>query len=148
MFVVTLPASAAAYPKAFALRAASAGANVLEIRGDLTPDVAAFDSSLPLLVSPRGTGEALINKLKPSFVDLELEEILEIPKNVTIIRSFHDHEETPTITELLNIVKNLLATKPDIVKIATMIRSYDDLRTLDTLHHEIPSTQKPNILSY
>ena len=146
MFVVTLPASAAAYPKAFALRAASAGANVLEIRGDLTPDVAAFDSSLPLLVSPRGTGEALINKLKPSFVDLELEEILEIPKNVTIIRSFHDHEETPTITELLNIVKNLLATKPDIVKIATMIRSYDDLRTLDTLHHEIPSSQKRIIL--
>ncbi len=146
MFVVTLPASAAKRPQEFAKKAKTAGAQLLEIRGDLTPDVSVFDSPLPLIVSPRGTGSTLIKTLKPSFIDLELNEIVEVPAGVTVIRSFHDREKTPDLTELQKIANDLLATKPDIIKIATMIRSYDDLRTLDALHQQIPSSQMRVIL--
>ncbi len=132
MFVVTLPLSAAKDPKTFALRAKSAGADVLEIRGDLTPDVAAFDSPLPLLISPRHTGPILMKNLKPSFIDLELDEGMEIPKGVTVIRSFHDHEKTPPLIDLLKIAERL--DSGDIVKLATFVHSYDDVRTLMELH--------------
>lgn len=118
----------------------------MEIRGDLTPDVAAFESPLPLLVSPRGTGMQLIKELKPAFVDLVLEEKLEVPSGISVIRSFHNHEKTPAIAELKKIAASLMELKPDIIKIATMIRSYDDLKTLDALHKEIPLSQKRVIL--
>ena len=41
MFVVTLPA--ATEPNAYASRALAAGAGMLEVRGDLCPDLPAFD---------------------------------------------------------------------------------------------------------
>lgn len=146
MFVVTLPSSASKQLQTFAERAKAAGADVLEIRGDLTPDISPFESPLPFLISPRGTGSKLLKNLNPSFIDLELNETVEIPNDITVIRSFHNHEKTPPLAELQKIAATMLATKPDILKIATMIRSYDDLRTLDALQKEIPSSQKRIIL--
>ncbi len=54
MFVVTLPASAVSDPLEFAIKAKAKGADILEIRGDLTPNVKAFESPLPLLLALRG----------------------------------------------------------------------------------------------
>ncbi len=146
MFVVTLPLSAAKNPRACALRAKTMGIDMLEIRGDLTPEVSAFDSPLPLLIAPRKKGMQMLATLKPRFVDLELGEAMAVPSNVTVIRSFHDHTRTPDPPELQNIVRALLSTKPDIVKIATKIQSYADLQTLDALHGLLPNDQKRIIL--
>ncbi len=144
MLVVTLPLSAASDPLAFALRAKQTGAQVLEIRGDLTPDVATFVSPLPLLVSPRGTGAALIERLEPAMVDLEEQENLNLPKNVTTIRSFHDYTGTPI--DLGEIANRLLALQPNILKIAVTISSYADLSRLLALQDQLPQKQKRVLL--
>ncbi len=138
MFVVTLPPSAAFDPLIFAKTSKLAGADILEIRGDTTPDVAAFDSPLPLLLALRGADTGMIERLRPSYVDLELhEQDIELPLWVTRIASFHDYECTPTLVQLRSIVTNLLEHKPAIVKIATTINSYADLAILDALQREI-----------
>ncbi len=163
MFVVTLPASATTDPLSFAEKAKAAGADVLEIRGDLTPDMQTFESPLPILWSPRGSQKIF----KSAYVDIELHE-LPLPLTPSprergndsaqsplppveegaggwrTVRSFHDYEKTPE--DLQSIVDQLLATKPDILKIATMIRSYDDARRLLALHDHLPSSQKRVIL--
>jgi shikimate dehydrogenase len=149
MFVITLPSSATKDPKAYAERAASAGADILEIRGDLTPDVQEFDSPLPLLVSPRRSGKKLIEQLKPQYIDLELDENCElsiINSSLLIIRSFHDHEKTPSLDELKEIAEQLIALKPDIIKIVTTINSYLDIVALTELRNSLPKDLKHVIL--
>lgn len=136
MFVVTLPPSAAKDPTVFARRAKEAGADILEVRGDLTPGVRAFPSPLPLLVSPRGAGRAFCKRLKPTYIDLERDEDVAVGKDVTVIRSHHDHERTPTFSKLQVIVSDLLERGADIVKIATRIGTYQDLATLEILRRE------------
>lgn len=133
MLVVTLPPSAQKNPRAFALKAKKEGAQVLEIRGDLTPHVKPFDSALPILRSPRGEP---IGSFRPTFVDLERSELSRHRRalgRAKLILSFHHYEKTPTFFRLKGIVLRLRREKPWAVKIATMVRTPTDLVTLDKL---------------
>ncbi len=136
MFVVTLPRSAAKNPGIFALRAKRAGADVLEIRSDLTPALQPFVSCLPLLVSVRGTNDELCDLLTPVFVDIEeSSDTVWLPKGAKLILSFHDHTKTPTFAALKTIVSRMQKQKPWAIKIATFVQSYDDLLTLEKLQN-------------
>ncbi|MDO8649029.1 MAG: type I 3-dehydroquinate dehydratase [Candidatus Peregrinibacteria bacterium] len=146
MFVVTLPSSAAHDPLTFAKRVSEAGADLLEIRGDLTPNVPAFNTPLPLIVSPRNTSASLITNLQPSYIDLELGETTPIPSSATLIRSFHDYEKTPSLQALLELTEQCRSEGADIIKIVTTINAYDDLATLERLHAALPKEQKRIIL--
>ncbi len=146
MFVVTLPSSAAHDPLAFAKRAREAGADLLEIRGDLTPNVPAFNSPLPLIISPRNSGESLTTNFQPSYIDLALGEKLSVPSSAILIRSFHDYKKTPSLQELLELTEQCRDEGADIIKIVTTINSYDDLATLEKLHAAVPKEQKRIIL--
>lgn len=146
MLVVTLPSSAAKHPLAYAKKAKAAGAHVLEIRGDTTPDVAAFDSPLPLLLSPRGNNSILRTFPNIAYVDLEFGEEINLPRNAALIRSAHDYKGTPDLAELKKIAADLQESKPAILKIATTINSYKDLEALDALHRALPAKQKRIIL--
>lgn len=146
MFAVTLPPKAANDPMAFASKAKAAGADLLEIRGDLTPDVPFFDSPLSLIVAPRRAQCALLTKLQPMFMDLELGEQSSIPTGMKLIRSFHDYERTPKLDELQSIADRCKNEGAEIIKIATAINSYEDLHVLDELDEALPQQQKRIIL--
>ncbi len=134
MFVITLPPSAAKDPKAFAQKAKRAGADILEIRSDLTPHVERFSSPLPLLVAIRGTDVGLIDQLTPAYVDSEnVADAVWVPKGSKLILSFHDHAATPSFAILKKVVTGMLTEKPWAIKIATFVQSYDDLVTLEKL---------------
>ncbi len=133
MLVVTLPLSATKRARQFALKAKKAGAKLLEIRGDITPNVKAFDSSLPILVSPRGAGLGFIRRFKPSYVDLDTAECLllrSLPIRVKVILSLHDYKSTPALTALKNIVQKMYSLKPWMIKLATVVNDYDDVLKL------------------
>ncbi len=145
MFVVTLPASAAKNPAAFARSAKQSGAHLLEIRGDLTPNVKKFRSALPLLVSPRGSGKRLIEKFVPDYVDLELSEIALIPrltKYTKLILSFHDDESTPTLAILLQMAERMLKHRPFGLKIVTTIDRYNQIARLQELRSRLKKRVK------
>ena len=144
MYVVTLPKKAQYDPEAFAQRAKGAGVDALEIRGDLTPDVPSFDSRLPLIIAPRGSN-ILLQRFKPEYVDIDLNEKLPVAKSAEIIRSYHDFEKTGSVSELLQIAEQLMEGS-DVIKIATTIISYADLRALEELHTALPRDQKRIIL--
>lgn len=146
MFVVTLPKTAATDPAAFARKAKEAGADLVEIRADLTPDIQPFISLLPMIVSPRGTGIRLMTSLRPAYVDLQLGEEMSVSPGMKIIRSFHDFEKTPELLNLLPLMEKMRDTKADIIKIATKINSYRDLHTLDLLRDGFPAEQGRCIL--
>jgi shikimate dehydrogenase len=140
MLVVTLPKSARNNPLAFAKKAARSGADILEIRGDLTPGIKNFRSPLPVLLSPRGVSANLIDQFKPEYLDLELGEKIpggSIGRKTRVIRSFHDYRKTPTLSELKSIEKKLRIQNPWAVKIAVNIRSYADLRILEKFRGSI-----------
>ncbi|MFH0851760.1 MAG: type I 3-dehydroquinate dehydratase [Candidatus Peregrinibacteria bacterium] len=132
MFVVTLPSISARDPLAFALQAKNAGADLLEIRGDITPSVPAFASPLPLIVTPREHYE-LLESLKAQYIDLDYKEECTVPHGVTVIRSFHDFEKTPSIGELSARFEALQGQNADIVKIATTVRTMADIVALSEL---------------
>lgn len=137
MFVVTLPASARKNPAAFARQAKRAGADLLEIRGDLTPSLKPFTSALPILLSPRGHE---IPDVRAAFIDLEMSEIRLAsfkPAGTRLILSFHDHEKTPPLERLKAIVSRMRKEKPWAVKIATFVRTYDDLAILFALQDSL-----------
>lgn len=136
MIIVTLPKSAEKNPRTFARDARKHGVEVLEIRGDLTPAVAAFDAPLPILFSPRGKGLKSVSRLTPEFVDLDLSELAlrkELPEGTKLIASFHDHKGTPDLKKLQAVVTKLCAVRPWAVKIAVTVTSYEDLLTLRAL---------------
>jgi len=139
MFVVTLPKSARKNPLSFARKARKAGADILEIRGDLTPRIRGFKSPLPILLSLRGALISRFSKINFEYLDLELNETIPVglKRSVKIIRSFHDYKKTPTLAELKSIEKKLRALNPWAVKIAVTIRSYADLRTLEKFHDSV-----------
>ena len=142
MFVVTLPSQAAEDPLAFASKAKAAGADLLEIRGDITPLVSTFDSPLPLIISPRRKGNALLRALQPAYVDLEPGEEAAIPSGTRVIRSFHEHTGTPTANDLRSIITRLLKLNPDIVKIAATISRYADIERLSELRNLLPKDRR------
>ncbi len=133
MLVVTLPLSAAKNPQRFAINAKKAGADILEIRGDLTPNVAGFVSPLPLLITPRGQGMRFIERFKVTYLDLDQEEQLSLSKisrSVKIILSIHHYEKTPALKELKKTVQNMYSLKPWMVKFATVTGNYNDVVAL------------------
>ncbi len=146
MFVVTLPPSAAKDPVAYAKRAKAAGAELIEIRGDKTPHVSAFVSELPLLLSPRGAGQAFVNRHTAAYVDLELGEELTVPADTKLIRSYHDHQGIPSLEELKGLMDLLRATGAVIHKIAVTINTYEDLQILTAFQTSQKSDDKAVIL--
>lgn len=146
MFVITLPPSAAHDPLTFAKRAREAGADLLEIRGDLTPNVPSFNATLPFIISPRNTGTNLITSFQPLYIDLELGETISIPSSAILIRSFHDYEKTPSFEALLELTEQCRTEGADIIKIVTTINSYNDLAVLEKLHGALSKEQKRIIL--
>lgn len=146
MYVVTLPSSAANDPLTYAKRAVEAGAHILEIRSDMTPDVPAFDSPLPLLIALRGNGDTLLRTHSPAYVDIKGTGSADIPENVLCIRSYHDYNGTPPLEELQTVVKELSDEGADIVKMVTTVNSYADVAVLDALQEAISSKQKRIVL--
>ncbi|MBP7113935.1 MAG: type I 3-dehydroquinate dehydratase [Candidatus Peribacteraceae bacterium] len=147
MFVVTLPPSAAKNPQAFALKAKREGADILEIRSDLTPGVQPFRSTLPLLVSVRGTNDSLVDLLTPAFVDIEeSSDAVWLPKRAKLILSFHDHDATPSLAVLKATANRMRKEKPWAIKIATFVKSYNDLVTLKKLQDWLVSTGQRSIV--
>lgn len=146
MFVVTLPASAKAYPQRFAQKAKEAGADILEIRGDLTPHIESFISPLPILLAVRGASAELIMQLRPAYLDLELGEDVGLFKGIALIRSYHHYERTPSLSELKDIADQLMAHGGEIIKIATKINTYEDLLIHKQLRESLPAGQQSIIL--
>lgn len=147
MFVITLPPSAAKDPKAFAIKAKRAGADILEIRSDLTPHVQRFNSALPLLVSLRGSSDDLVDSLVPAFVDSEEgSDSVWLPKGAKLILSFHDYDGTPTVATLKKTALRMAKEKPWAMKIATLVRTYDDLLTLLKLQDWLKKTKQRSIV--
>ncbi|MBI3618772.1 type I 3-dehydroquinate dehydratase [Candidatus Peregrinibacteria bacterium] len=146
MFAVSLPSTAATDPIAFTSKAKAAGADLLEIRGDLTPDIPFFESPLPLIIAPRRAMCAQLQQLQPMFVDLELGEEASVPTGMRLIRSFHDYSGTPALQELRRIADRCTSEGAEIIKIATTINAYEDLRILDQFHAAVPKEQKRVIL--
>ncbi|MEI8229782.1 MAG: type I 3-dehydroquinate dehydratase [Candidatus Peregrinibacteria bacterium] len=149
MFVVTLPSSAVRNPRIFAAKAKRSGADILEIRGDITPDVPGFSSPIPLLIAPRGTGRKLIEKLHPQYVDLEMRELrakTPLPSGTKLIASFHDYQNTPSLPVLKKRVQLLCSSMPKIVKIATKVIHYKDLLTLEKLQKFLEEQKIPSIV--
>lgn len=141
MYVVTLPIEAASNPASFAHRAKEAGVNLLEICGDLTPNVSKFESPLPLIISPRHKGYALLDLPNIAYVDLEFGEEHALPKGTKRICSFHDYAHTPSVQEFAAIFSKARDEKPDIIKLAVTIQSYADMQVLNTLHEILPQDQ-------
>jgi len=142
MFVVTLPKSAVQDPHVFSLKAKKAGADLLEVLGDLTPNLPSFTSALPILASPRRKDPVMPARLNAAWTDLEKGENAELPPETTLIHSFHDFEKTPSLPELQNIVSALEKDGTACIKIATFIRSFADLLTLQELDASLSSKKR------
>lgn len=138
MIVVTLPKSAQKNPAAFARKAKSAGADVLEVRTDLTPHLKKFRSPLPILLAIRGKwlGLGMIEQLQPEWIDFDrthcdaASQLRKVDRGAKCIVSHHDFKRTPSLLQLQKLVERMLISKPWAVKIATQIVTYKDLVTL------------------
>lgn len=146
MFVVTLPVSASNNPAEFSRAAALAGADVLEIRGNLTPNIPAFDSVLPILASPRHSDPTLATRLQAQYIDLELAEKETVPTNTQLIRSYHNYDHTPSDVELGVILEQMEATKPAFIKIAVQVNSAADLLRIVSWQQQYAHTKRHIIL--
>ena len=150
MFVVTLPRSAIKNPLLFAKKAKKAGADILEIRSDLTPGVKPFRSPLPLLLAIRGEEKGLIDRLKPDYVDFEATPaprltIVRHPSPIgrgdggeagispKLILSYHNYTKTPPLTYLKKIVQKMCSSKTWMIKIAVQMNIYSDILTIHNL---------------
>ncbi|MCB9832657.1 MAG: type I 3-dehydroquinate dehydratase [Planctomycetes bacterium] len=142
MFVVTLPAAASADPGAFADRAAAAGADLLEIRGDLSPRPAAFVSPLPVILAPRGADpRPLLAAVGAATRHLDLEDgepLPEpLPEGIRILRSRHDHEGMPAPERLETWGRERRREGAATIKIAVRPRRADELLQLGRLRRRL-----------
>lgn len=117
-FVVTLPPGAAGDAAGFARRAAAAGAELLELRGDLTPDLAPFESPLPLLLAPRGGDLSRVAARGAAWLDLEAGERGPPCPGARRLGSFHDRAACPDAAQLIEIGRSLLAEGASALKLA------------------------------
>lgn len=143
--VATLPPRAADDPRAYAQAVADAGGDLIEVRGDLTPQLAPFDSPVPILASPRGGDLAAVIANGVAWIDQEAHEPRIEARGARRIASHHDHERCPTADELIAIGRSLRAgTGVELVKIAAHAASARDLEALDaarrTLEVDGPTT--------
>ena len=140
MYVVTLPASAARNPSAYSVAAMKAGADILEIRGDLTPGLRPFASSIPRMLSPRHGDLERLETAGAAHLDLDLNEPGFTVGSSQLIISFHDHYECPSREELLKIAVRARERGADIVKLAVTPREPAELLMLHELQEELQWT--------
>ncbi|MCA9319834.1 MAG: type I 3-dehydroquinate dehydratase [Planctomycetes bacterium] len=133
--MVTLPARAASCAEDYARRAHETGADLLEIRGDLCPDLSSYAGPLPLLVAPRGRGQEFVDRFAPRFVDVEVGETISPPLGAGLIRSAHDHDRVPETDDLLRLIRSL-AEESDMVKVAARPRTHADLARLESVRSQ------------
>lgn len=148
MFVVTLPASAAKDPRSFALRAKKAGADILEIRSDLTPRVASFTSPLPLLLALRTASKSLLSRFDPKYIDIEMTSLrsFDRPSATKQILSFHDYKKTPSLSSLIKLANRMRKENPWAIKIATTVLDEKDLQTLLALQDSLKKQKVRSII--
>lgn len=139
--------------------------DLVEVRADTLPrpplpeEIAALP--FPVILTVRGQSEggarpladptrlALYEELLPAAaaIDIELTSAKALAeaiaaarkKNKTIILSFHDFEETPSLPRLRRLVLRAREAGADIVKIATMTTTAADIARLLTLQAETSS---------
>lgn len=67
-------------------------------------------------------------------------------KKTKLILSFHDFSKTPSDEQLKTIVKNIRALKPDVVKIATLVKSLEDNQRLIELAMDLKKRRLRHIV--
>lgn len=131
MLIVTLPPRCAKDPGSFTGRARSAGADLVEVRGDLTPGLMAFESALPLVLSPRGGDLRALLAQGAAWLDQELDELRLHCPGARRIESWHDHAGTPSLDALLRRGREARAgADVELVKLAARASSAQDLEIL------------------
>ena len=122
-------------------QANASAADSIEIRTDLYPK-AQFSSLLakcrkPVIFTIKTPQTVLLDFIDHPvvrYVDIDyrltqqIRDFLDVrPAHVKLIVSFHDFQKTPTWQQMQQRVKQLRRWRPDIIKVATMIRHFDDL---------------------
>lgn len=67
------------------------------------------------------------------FVDGDILQQLHSLDKTQLILSFHNYEQTPPKYELINILDELKSAHPDIVKLASLLKSKEDIQILEEL---------------
>jgi len=84
------------------------------------------------------------------YVDIELSSIkyfdLPLDEKSKIILSFHNFKKTPTVTELQIIRNRMRFCRPDIMKLATMVKKEEDIKVLLRLLLEKEKDEKMIVL--
>ncbi len=70
------------------------------------------------------------------FMDGDILQQLHSLEKTQIILSFHNYEQTPPKYELINILDELKSTHPHIIKVATLLKSKEDIKILEELQSE------------
>lgn len=70
------------------------------------------------------------------FIDGKILEHLHSLKNTKLILSYHNYDGTPPKYKLITILDELKAAKPHIIKMATLLRSEEDIQILEELQTE------------
>lgn len=132
MLIVTLPARAAGDPAGYAARAATAGARALEVRGDITPRLAPFDSALPIVASPRGHDLGALLASGVAWLDQEIDEPRLAAVGARRIASWHARDRCPELEELLRHGRRARDRDGvELVKLAVHAASAHDVAILD-----------------
>lgn len=137
-------------PKQYS-QANASDANYIEIRTDLYPK-ADFISLLnncqkPVILTIKSPQTVLLDYIdhpNVRYVDIDyrLKTLIRDfhtmrSKRVKLVISFHDFKETPRWEVLQDRIRTLRSLKPDIIKIATMIRQVDDLHVTMRLQKKL-----------
>ena len=67
-------------------------------------------------------------KLGADYVDVELDVDFSVFRDagVKVICSYHNFNQTPSVSDLLSILESCVLKRPDVVKIVTMAKKYSD----------------------
>lgn len=130
-------------------QALSSGADLLELRNDYftLPELEHLlaRSTLSVILTlkrsiPSTTVIKLLNVYHPRYLDIDyrqkhlLKQIQPLlHRRTQIIVSYHDYHKTPTRSAMQKIVQKLWRLKPDIIKVATTIRTIDDVVVIKRL---------------
>ncbi|MEE9393475.1 MAG: type I 3-dehydroquinate dehydratase [Planctomycetota bacterium] len=147
MYVVTLPASAARNASAYSVAAMKAGADILEVRGDITPGLRPFASSIPRMLSPRNGDLERLETAGAAYLDLDLNEAGFTVGASKLVISFHDYFSCPSREELLETAARARDRGAEIVKIAVTPREPSELLMLHHLQEELQWTGPCAILA-
>ncbi len=106
--------------------------DVMKVKGDLAviqnhfnKPLIAKSNSLDLLRRAATAGMRYIDIPHDLDETLEFKNLLKNKKN-KVIRSYHNYESTPSVEELIKIIKELISKKADLIKIATKVTNNSD----------------------